>query len=318
MKTYDEITARVLETAAVRTVKIKRMRYFCTMAAVCSACVIGGAAFMKLEKPEFQPTESQSDPLHSASDPSTEVPTETTAAETTMPTEVTTTVVQTTAPMPVTLPVSSSSVPETRAVTEIVTVYAESSAVPLMSSLPGNTHASSTTRKDTATTYKADMSVATTGAAAETAASETGRPAETVPAVTGTNAPETETAEVIRETVTSVTTAAAPVSVVTAAPVSIETSPRQSSELSPWDFLFDLYVNGELPFSFEEADDVAETMTDVTTTTEITETTGTETTETSAETTETTTETATDTLPEDTVHSKATEQTVTETVTTTA
>ena len=148
MKNYDEITASVLQKAAVRTVKLKRIRYACTLSAVCSACVIGGAAFMKLDKPELMPSESQTDTIYSASDPSTDIPAETT--ETTIlsfsklvfKSRLTTTEPPaTTEPTtePVTTDVTTSAVSQT--VSEVMTVYTVVSSAPTTTSITSATHA---------------------------------------------------------------------------------------------------------------------------------------------------------------------------------
>lgn len=258
MKSYEEITNQVLETAQVRTVKIKRIRYAATTAVVCVCCAIGGAAFMKLEKPEIKPsdlyTEESHDTLHSASDPSAEETTEMTEAPTTETTPVQTTLPETTAVT--TLATTMTMMTETEEAivpTEIVPIYVESGAPIIMTSIPGETHSAQTT-KHTATTAKpVETTVSTEETEAETTATD---PIET----------EMTTAESTKEVVeTKVTeeTAAVETSEVIegetediSAETDVPSEEPQKETLPPipldkWRFLLELYFNGELPFDLE-------------------------------------------------------------------
>ncbi len=259
MKTYDEITSQVLEGAAVRTVKLKRIRYTCTATVVCAACVIGGAAFMKLEKPEFKPSDSYietSDSLHSASDPSSDEQIETTTAETTVPTESTEAPTTTAEPTTeITTYTSISAEVIANPITIPVPVYVESGAAPIATSLPGETHTSSqTTHKSTTTTHKLTE---TTTVKIET-----------------TKAPETDPVETTILTEILPITTEVPTDVVeefTDVPVEESTEPETTEEPTTetpevpelptddlWQLLYDLYYNGELPFTFGNPDDIEE------------------------------------------------------------
>jgi len=259
VKTYDEITNSVLEGAAVRTVKIKRTRYACTATAVCAACVIGGAAFMKLEKPEFKPSDSYietSDSLHSASDPSTECTTETTP-ETTVPTE--TTLATTTSPAPTT-EITTTTEPFTdipnAPVTVPIPVFVESGPAPIMTVLPGETHPSSQSTHKTTTTQKATEPTTVrpeTTKAPETDAVETTMIlTEVLPVIT------TEPTEIPTEALTE--------EIPTEAPEIIEPDPTETTEPAPvpefpderWELLYELYFNGELPFTLLDMEDMDE------------------------------------------------------------
>ena len=263
MKSYDEITNQVLETAQVRTVKLKRLRYASTTAVVCLCCVIGGAAFMKLEKPEIKPsdryTEESSDSLHSASDPSTEETAETTEEPTTETTPVQTTLPETTVATTLATTTTFMTEPEEEViVTELVPIYVENGAAPvIMTSIPGETHTAQTT-KHTSTTAKP----------AETTAESI---TETVPETTETDPVETESAQTDMTTaatdaVAAETTATEETSE-TDIPATVETEevseetdvPSEEPQketlppipLDKWKFLYELYFNGELPFDLE-------------------------------------------------------------------
>lgn len=256
MRSYDEITSQVLEKAAVKAVKIKRIRYSCTLTAICAACAIGGSAFLKLDKPEIQPdypTDSQSDSFYSASDPSadmtdvtTEPVTETTAATTT--TEAATTA-----------PATSMEEIVTTAVTipaDIVTIYVEPVPAPINTSIPGETHTTAVTTRHTTTPHKSESTETTTVVTVVTEAP------------TGTEAPHTETeTELVTET-EAVQTAASETQTEPAATEELmtETEPVTEPETTEpateepteenWQLLYDMYINGELPFTFDVMQDL--------------------------------------------------------------
>lgn len=69
MRSYDEITANVLEAAKCRRHKAKQVQYAVSVSAMCLTCMLGLGVYMNLEKPEAQL-------------PSTEISTETTAKAT--------------------------------------------------------------------------------------------------------------------------------------------------------------------------------------------------------------------------------------------
>ena len=265
MKNYDEITANVLQKAAVRTVKIRRIRYACTLTAVCTACVIGGAAFMKLDKPEFLPSESQTDTIHSASDPSTDITTETTATSTET-TKRTTTAPQTTEPPTeiTTSPVITTAA-ESQSAAEPATVYTVASASPFVNTVPASTYTLApmqyTTRLHTNTT----ASKTTTVKATETSAAETTKPAET----SAVQTTEASSADATDPAVTEQT--AAETTVITsenAAETEVTMyNPETVPAKSLWDLLYDLYCNDQLPFRLDEETTTTETSTETTETT---------------------------------------------------
>lgn len=264
MKSYDEITASVLQAAELRALRIRRTRNICTMAAACLAFAIGGAAFMKMEMPTFlpeDPYEYQTDSFHSASDPSTELPTEPTAETTPPPTEPPTTTTAettttTTAPVPVTQPL-----PATQATTrgaEIVTVYVETEPAALVTSIPGETHTSLTTKQTTTFTFRTTettesttLGTTTTEITSETdpveTTTESTATSETVTEFTETSAAETTV--LLTETVPAVTELPAETTAeVTLPDITAETVNLTEEE---WQLLYDMYLRGELPFTFE-------------------------------------------------------------------
>ena len=259
MKTYDEITSQVLEGAAVRTVKLKRIRYTCTATVVCAACVIGGAAFMKLEKPEFKPSDSYietSDSLHSASDPSTDEQIETTTAETTAPPETTEAPTTTAEPTTeITTYTSISAEAIANPITIPVPVYVESGPAPIVTSLPGETHAGLQTTHKTTSSHKTTETT--------TVKTETTKAPETDPVETTVL---TELLPVATEVPTDVIEQ--PTEALPEETTETETTEEPTTETPDvpelptddlWQLLYDLYYNGELPFTFGDPDDIEET-----------------------------------------------------------
>ncbi len=52
MKSYDEVTANVLEAARQHHCKVKRIQYAASVSAMCLTCILGLGIYMNLEKPE--------------------------------------------------------------------------------------------------------------------------------------------------------------------------------------------------------------------------------------------------------------------------
>ena len=245
MKNYDEITSSVLQKAAIRAVKIKRIRYTCTLTAVCSACIIGGAAFMKLDKPELMPSESQTDTVSSASDPSTDIPEETT-------TKTSATTRTTTQSSATTMPKTETSITTivTAAATsqpEIVTVYTSASSSVLVTSIPGNTHAASTV---STTTIRKETTAFSRTTAKQTEATLPATTSAAAAATSMTSEAETffiDTAETFTETIPT-----EPPSTFTASfSETVCTTTRQSTKKDFWNLMYELYLQDQLPFYLE-------------------------------------------------------------------
>ena len=267
MKSYEEITSQVLETAAVRTVKIKRMRNICTLTVVCACCVIGGAAFMKLDKPEIKPSdlysEESNDTLHSASDPSTEPVTETTEAPTTETTPEPTTIHE---PETETTPVmttTETSLPEVVIPTEFIPVYVESGAAPIVTNLPGEAHTTAAPKHTTTSVQEAETTsvpVESSSQAETTVATD-----ETEPLTEATVASETTESSEAETLITSETKETETVAEETTEPETSDELPSEeltepsgeSADAQPllpldkWQLLYELYFNGELPFNLD-------------------------------------------------------------------
>ena len=261
MKSYDEITASVLQAAELRTIRIKRIRNACTLTAACLTCAIGGAAIMKLEKPTFlpeDPYESQTDSFYSASDPSTEVPTETTEETTVPPTETTTTttVTETTTTAVTTQAVLLTTHPPT-AVTELVTVYVQTEPAAIVTSIPGETHTMQTSRTTTTSATHVTESTETsetttsTSTTASTESTEETDPVETTETtfeeLTETEVIVTVPADHNVETIASTEPVIEETTIETIPDV---TKPANLTD-EEWQLLYDMYVRGELPFTFE-------------------------------------------------------------------
>lgn len=258
MKNYDDITASVLEQAKVRTTRIKRIRHACTLSVLCATCVVGGTAFLQLEKPEFMPDtslESQSDPLYSASDPSAEVPVESTE-------ETTTTVPETTRPETTTTAAVSHPVEivttEVTLPPDVIPIYVDPGTAPIATTDEIETYTTVTTVKHTTTTQKSE----TTTAVSETTKLSV---AETTEAATTTVATAPATSNVTESSTTEEDPAGTDIQTdpteteTTIEPVPSETEPTDVTDpenpfipSDKWDLFYELYLNGELPFTFEE------------------------------------------------------------------
>ena len=52
MRSYDEITSKVLQEISERRARHRQIQYMCSISAVCVVCMLGLAAYLQLERPE--------------------------------------------------------------------------------------------------------------------------------------------------------------------------------------------------------------------------------------------------------------------------